>query len=123
MGLKKRNRLVPFGGSENRGNRQLEYEDDEPAGDSADLLPEFCHYRDEGCELAVSCLNCPFDVCIDEEPGRKHSLVKSIRDTEMARLYIEEGKRMDEIARMFGVSRRTVRRAVKQTLTGNQRRL
>ena len=25
-----------------------------------DLPPEFCRYRDEGCELAESCLDCPF---------------------------------------------------------------
>ena len=29
-------------------------------GSQLDLRPEFCQYRDEGCELAGSCLNCPF---------------------------------------------------------------
>ncbi len=29
-----------------------------------DLPPEYCHYQDEGCELADSCLNCPFARCI-----------------------------------------------------------
>ena len=29
-------------------------------GGQLDLRPEFCHYRDEGCDLAKSCLNCPF---------------------------------------------------------------
>ena len=24
-----------------------------------DLPPEYCHYRDNGCDLADSCLNCP----------------------------------------------------------------
>ena len=37
----------------------------------ADLPPEYCHYKDEGCELAKSCLNCPFPGCIYDEPGGK----------------------------------------------------
>ncbi len=34
-----------------------------------DLPPEYCHYRDEGCEFADSCLNCPLTECIYDEPG------------------------------------------------------
>ncbi|MFC2011982.1 hypothetical protein ACFLVU_02510 [Chloroflexota bacterium] len=34
-----------------------------------DLPPEYCHYRDEGCDLAESCLNCPFARCVYDEPG------------------------------------------------------
>ncbi len=33
-----------------------------------DLVPEYCQYQDEGCELAQSCLNCPFPSCIYDEP-------------------------------------------------------
>ncbi|MFC1846997.1 hypothetical protein ACFLYS_02940 [Chloroflexota bacterium] len=29
-----------------------------------DLPLEYCHYKDEDCELAISCLNCPFPGCI-----------------------------------------------------------
>ncbi|MFC1893128.1 hypothetical protein ACFLYR_03715 [Chloroflexota bacterium] len=32
-----------------------------------DLLPEYSRYRDEGCELAASCLHCPFPGCIYEQ--------------------------------------------------------
>ena len=34
-----------------------------------DLPPEYCQYRDEGCALAPSCLNCPFPSCVFEERG------------------------------------------------------
>ncbi len=32
-----------------------------------DLPPEYCHYRDEGCEFADSCLNCPLSRCIYDD--------------------------------------------------------
>ena len=41
-----------------------------------DLPPEFCQYRDEGCEFASSCLNCPLPVCVYEEPAGKERLMK-----------------------------------------------
>ena len=78
-----------------------------------DLPPEFCHYRDEGCELADSCLTCPLPVCIYEEPGGKRRLLKRRRDREMGRQFTEEGKRVKELAQIFGVSQRTVQRALK----------
>ena len=36
----------------------------EMSQDGLDLPPEYCHYRDEGCDLADSCLNCPLPRCI-----------------------------------------------------------
>jgi hypothetical protein len=80
-----------------------------------DLPPEFCRYRDEGCELAESCLECPFDDCVYDEPGGKQHRLKRERNAEMARLYTEEGMEVKELAGMFGVSRRTVQRALKDT--------
>ena len=78
-----------------------------------DLPPEYCHYRDNGCDLADSCLNCPFLKCIyDESGGRRHWLKES-RDKEMARLFSSEGKGIKELALIFGVSQRTVQRALK----------
>ena len=79
----------------------------------ADHRPEFCSYRDEGCELADSCLNCPFDRCIYDEPGGKQVWMRRLRDREIARLHISEGKKVKELSEMFGVSERTVQRALK----------
>ena len=77
-----------------------------------DLPPEFCRYRDEGCELAESCLKCPFPRCLLEEPRGRQRWLKESRDREISRMYAE-GKRVKELAQTFGVSQRTVQRALK----------
>ncbi len=81
-----------------------------------DLPPEYCHYHDEGCELADSCLNCPFARCIYDEPRGKQRWLKRLRAKEMARLFTTEGKGVKELAQMFDVSQRTVQRALKVAL-------
>ena len=78
-----------------------------------DLPPEHCHYHDEGCELAESCLNCPFTHCIYDEPGGKQRLLKSQRNREIVRLFKEEAKGIKELAVIFDISQRTVQRALK----------
>ncbi len=86
----------------------------EPKDDELDLPPEYCKYRDGGCDLAGSCLNCPFPQCIYEQPrGRQHWL-KRLREKEMVRLLTTEGKEVRELATMFSVSQRTVQRALKR---------
>ena len=83
-----------------------------------DLPPEYCHYRDDGCEFASSCLNCPLQKCIYDEPGGRQSWRKRLRDREMARLVNTEGKGIKELALIFGVSQRTVQRALKGSKEG-----
>ncbi len=87
-----------------------------------DLPPEYCRYRDEGCDLAESCLNCPFTKCIYDEPRGKQRWLKRLRAREMARLFTTEGKGIKELALMFGVSQRTVQRALKGALGDSARR-
>ena len=87
-----------------------------------DLPPEYHHYQDEGCELAESCLNCPLPVCIYEEPGGKRRLLKRKRAREMARLFTDEGKGVKELAQIYGVSQRTVQRALKTAFNDSTRR-
>ncbi|MBI2868438.1 MAG: helix-turn-helix domain-containing protein [Chloroflexi bacterium] len=87
--------------------------DDSP---EPDLPPEYCHYKDEGCQLAASCLNCPFKHCVYEEPGGALQWLKKLRNREMAALFHEQGKKVKELSRMFGVSERTVQRALKDTV-------
>ncbi len=98
-------------------NWEAETFDEEDISESKpDLPPEYCHYRDEGCDLAESCLDCPFPQCIYEQPrGRQHWLKKQ-RDIEMVRLFNSEGKEVKELALLFGVSQRTVQRALGNTL-------
>ena len=81
----------------------------------ADLRPELWHYQDEGCELADSCLNCPFPKCLYEQPRGKESCVKKARDREIVRLYNTKGKDVKELALIFGVSVRTIERVLKKS--------
>lgn len=79
-----------------------------------DLLPEYCRYRDEGCELAESCLDCPLPKCVYDEPGGRQRWLKRLRDGEMIDMFSSKGKRVRELALIFGVSQRTVQRALKR---------
>ena len=91
-----------------------------PEGDlpenESDLPPEYCQYKDEGCDLADSCLNCPFPQCVYEKPRGRQRWLKKLRDRKIVRLFACEGKGVKELALMFGVSPRTVQRALKNTL-------
>jgi len=80
-----------------------------------DLPPEYCRYQDGGCEFADSCLDCPFPKCIYDEPGGRQRWLKGLRDKEVARLFATESKGVKELALMFGVSQRTVQRALKRS--------
>ena len=83
-----------------------------PAGDD---LPEHCRYPDEGCELAPSCLTCPFPQCADDVPGGRHALLLGRRDSQIAHLYHNERRTVEQLARAFQISRRTVQRVLKRT--------
>ena len=86
-----------------------------------DLPPEYCRYRDEGCDLASSCLNCPFPKCVYDQPRGRQRWLKRWRDREIVRLFNTEGKRVKELALMFGLSQRTVQRALKNTVVSSQK--
>jgi hypothetical protein len=79
-----------------------------------DLPPEYCHYQDNGCEFADSCLDCPFPDCLYDQPGGKQRWLKALRDAAVLRLFHEQGKGVKELALMFGVSRRTIQRILRQ---------
>lgn len=86
-----------------------------------DLPPEYCHYQDEGCELADSCLNCPLPKCIFDEPRGRQHWIRSERDKQIVRL-LKEGKGEKELAAIFNISRRTVQRALKNSIANGQPR-
>jgi hypothetical protein len=73
-----------------------------------DSRPEFVHYKDEGCELAPSCLECPFEKCILEEGGIA-SVLKKERNQEIKNL-ATQGITELELAERYGVSLRTIQR-------------
>jgi hypothetical protein len=85
-----------------------------------DLPPEYCQYQDEGCEFSNQCLNCRLPVCVYDEPGGKQRFLKRRRALGMARLHRNENKTVGELASIFGVSVRTVQRALK-TVIGDRK--
>lgn len=78
----------------------------------ADRTPEDTHYRDTGCQVWPSCLSCPLERCIYDEPEGGPAARRRLRDEEIYRLYTERKADIAALARRFGVSRRTVHRAV-----------
>ena len=77
-----------------------------------DLKPEFCHYKDEGCEYARSCLECPYPQCLYDEPRGRQQWLKELRNKEINKLFTG-GWKVKELALLFGVSQRTIQRALK----------
>jgi hypothetical protein len=79
-----------------------------------DLPPEYCRYKDEGCEYVRACLDCPFPQCLYDEPRGRQRWLKELRNREINRLF-EAGRRVRELAMMFDISDRTVQRALRKT--------
>ncbi|MFC1942349.1 hypothetical protein ACFLWU_03930 [Chloroflexota bacterium] len=99
------------------GDDEPELRENEDAEYEADLPPEFCHYRDEGCDFADYCLNCPFPQCIYEEPRGRQQWLKELRNREIARLFSGGGWGVKEPSLLFGVSQRTIQRALKSIIS------
>jgi AraC-like DNA-binding protein len=104
------------------GDDELNLEKEEATENEPDLPPEYCHYRDEGCEFADSCLNCPFPQCIYDEPRGKQRWLKGLRNREIAGLFSSRGWGVKELASLFGLSQRTIQRALKSTLSVSSKR-
>ena len=78
----------------------------------ADTLPEHHAYTDDGCEVAPACLRCPLPQCKHDEPGWYLRERRAERDRTMSRLRRREGLSVGQLADRFGVSKRTVFRAL-----------
>ncbi|OGO18440.1 MAG: hypothetical protein A2Z15_05400 [Chloroflexi bacterium RBG_16_50_11] len=91
-------------------------EEQETNGRSAhDLKPEYCNYRDEGCVYAKACLECPFPQCLYDEPRGGLRWLKRKRDKEIRKLF-KTGRNIKELAALFGLSPRTIQRALGEGL-------
>ncbi|MYB40839.1 MAG: hypothetical protein F4X76_01340 [Chloroflexi bacterium] len=97
-------------------------EEPQPELVRADALPEQVEYRDQGCDLFPSCLHCPLPRCRYDEPGGARAMLNRIRDREMRRLRREHALPVDEIARRYRVSRRTVFRVLQHGPASRGRR-
>jgi DNA-binding NarL/FixJ family response regulator len=79
--------------------------------DNRHMIDDESNWKDKGCEFFPSCLNCPFPVCIEDEPRGRQKMRKRDRESRIAALR-SEGKSVSEIADMFNLSRRSVYRAL-----------
>src|SRR4030065_143548 len=77
-----------------------------------DLLPDEIDWRGEGGDVFSSCLNCPLPRCLEEQPRGQQRLRMSARNGRMVELR-KRDKSVKEIAGLFGLSQRTVQRALK----------
>jgi hypothetical protein len=91
-----------------------EYEGKSDKQETEDLLPEYCAYRDEGCELAASCLDCPFPECIYDSHWGSKKRRNALRDQEIVRLFTVKKKTQTEIAKIYRISLRSIRRILLQ---------
>ena len=89
----------------------LEEEWEKERREEPDLKPEFLHYHDEGCEYARACLECPFPQCLYDKPRGGLRWQKKARDKQIKRLF-KKGKKVKELAAIFGFSQRTIQRAL-----------
>ena len=95
-------------------------EQPEDPQDDLDLLPEFCHYQDEGCQFSPSCLDCPFPECVEDLPHGRAKVAKLLRNREVQRLYFTEKKSVRELTARFKISRRTLFRVLAAGRTKNE---
>jgi hypothetical protein len=98
------------------GGDDLEEASDPDGPNTVDLKPEYCHYKDEGCEYAPSCLECPYPQCLYDEPRGRQQWLKELRNKEINRLF-SAGWKVKELALLFGVSQRTIQRALKENFS------
>lgn len=79
-----------------------------------DALPEYVDYEDAGCDLYASCLRCPLPHCRYDDPGGATAMLRSGRDEAILRYAGRDGISVDNLAKMFGLSRRTIFRVLKK---------
>lgn len=84
----------------------------------SDALPEHVDYRDSGCDLYASCLKCPLPQCRYEVSGGATALLRSGRDASILAAARRSGTTVDDLARDFGLSRRTIFRVLERNKRG-----
>ena len=83
----------------------------------SDALPEYTDYKDGGCDLYSSCLTCPLPRCRYDVDGGASAILRSGRDASIMAAATDGGMSIDELARTFGLSRRTIFRVLRRNPT------
>lgn len=76
-------------------------------------LPEYASYRDTGCELAPSCLECPLAICKYDDPHWGKRNLKARRNEEIVDMRAR-GMSVAQIATEVNTSERTVYRVIQR---------
>jgi len=82
---------------------------------ASDSHPEYSEYHDEGCALFSSCLKCPLPRCRYDEQAEGKRPAKWLRNREIMRQRSLAGVSVAELAKNFGVSKRTVQRIIRRS--------
>ena len=73
-------------------------------------IPESYEYEDTGCEVSPSCLNCPLPQCKYDDPIGFRRSRRLARDLEVLTAMRVEGLTVEQAAKRFSVTVRTVYR-------------
>ena len=74
------------------------------------------HYRDTGCAVIISCLECPLAVCLEDRP---QSWERAQRNEIIYDLIIHKGRKAKAVALELNLSTRTVHRIVQNEKANN----
>jgi len=75
-------------------------------------LPEDIDYRDDGCDIAPACLDCPLDDCVLNDASQAYRLSVRKRRHEQIWRWKRAGTPAREISRKMNLSMRTVYRDI-----------
>jgi hypothetical protein len=90
-------------------------------GGHFDRSIDFSKYRDEGCEFSPTCLHCHLPLCKYDDASVKEAQrmnrLEDVRLRNEAMLVVkeEEGLTIGQVAARFGLSKRSVFRALSKT--------
>ena len=83
-----------------------------------DVLPEYYPYRDMGCQVSPSCLQCPLPQCKYDNPGWIQREKRSERDRQVVHALRRDGLSAPQAAARFDLSQRTIFRILKRFQDG-----
>lgn len=75
----------------------------------------FEHYEDNGCEVAVTCLECPLPRCKFDDMEWFGKYRRLARDLRIASIIDEEGLSIADAAKRFSITPRTVFRVLSRS--------
>jgi len=81
---------------------------------TVDAVPDFFHYEDTGCEVSLSCLNCPLPQCKYDDPAWFQRYWRYGKDLTVLTAMQLENLTVDQAAERFSVTVRTIFRIMRR---------